>query len=66
MNYRSKSNDCKSFYYLRSKFRYNVSQIRIKNLLNWKDKHGSFKTLNDVLEVDGLGVKVLEKSAKIS
>lgn len=27
----------------------------------WKNKKGPFRSLNDVLEVDGLGEKVLEK-----
>ncbi|KAJ8933684.1 hypothetical protein NQ318_011460 [Aromia moschata] len=41
--------------------RFNVSQNRIKNLVSWKSKKGPFRTLHDVLEVEGLGEKVLEK-----
>ncbi|KAF2883956.1 hypothetical protein ILUMI_22214 [Ignelater luminosus] len=41
--------------------RFDVSQSRIKNLEVWRNKKGPFKSLADVLEVDGLGVKVLER-----
>lgn len=41
--------------------KFNVSQNRIKNLELWKTKKGPFKSLNEVLEVEGLGEKVLEK-----
>ncbi|KAJ8977678.1 hypothetical protein NQ317_010417 [Molorchus minor] len=41
--------------------RFHISKNRIKNLQNWKYKKGPFRTLNDVLEVEGLGEKVLEK-----
>lgn len=41
--------------------RFNVSKERINNLQRFRRKHGQFSTLDDVLEVDGLGVKVLER-----
>ncbi|KAK4872440.1 hypothetical protein RN001_014469 [Aquatica leii] len=34
---------------------------RVKNIKAWQQKQGSFTTLVDVLEVDGLGTKILEK-----
>ncbi|XP_018567783.1 uncharacterized protein LOC108908277 [Anoplophora glabripennis] len=40
---------------------FSVSQSRIKNLESWRTKKGPFRSLNEVLEVDGLGEKVLEK-----
>lgn len=42
-------------------FRYNISQTRIKSIKSWRNRKGSFQSLNDILEVDGLSVKVLEK-----
>lgn len=42
-------------------YRFNVPQNRIKRLSTWKKKQGPFQKLTDVLEVDGLSVKVLEK-----
>lgn len=41
--------------------RFNISQNRIKNLNIWKNKKGCFHSLSDVLEVEGLSVKTLEK-----
>lgn len=41
--------------------RFDVSQGRIRSLDSWRNKKGPFKSLADVLEVDGLGVKVLER-----
>ncbi|RZC37662.1 uncharacterized protein BDFB_002825, partial [Asbolus verrucosus] len=38
-----------------------VSQTKINSLESYKKKKGPFKSLNELLEVDGLGVKVLEK-----
>jgi hypothetical protein len=42
-------------------FRFDVSKGRINSLQQFRRKRGQFFTLDDVLEVDGLGVKVLEK-----
>lgn len=42
-------------------YRFDISQSRIKSLQSWRNKKGPFKTLEDVLEVDGLGVKVFER-----
>ncbi|PNF27856.1 hypothetical protein B7P43_G09216 [Cryptotermes secundus] len=41
--------------------RFNVSKYRVNSLQRFRRKHGQFGTLDDVLEVDGLGVKVLER-----
>lgn len=38
-----------------------MSQVKIKNLQSYKNKNGPFRSLNEVLEVDGLGIKLLEK-----
>ncbi|KAF5272742.1 hypothetical protein FQA39_LY07769 [Lamprigera yunnana] len=38
-----------------------IPKNRIKNLKNWQKKWGSFGKVSDVLEVDGLGIKILEK-----
>jgi transcription elongation factor, mitochondrial len=40
---------------------YNISKQRIRKIELWKQKHGEFSTLEDILELDGFGVKVLEK-----
>ncbi|KAJ8915858.1 hypothetical protein NQ315_004672 [Exocentrus adspersus] len=40
---------------------FRVPKNRIKNLQMWKIKKGPFKSLSDVLEVDGLGEKILER-----
>ncbi|KAF5285985.1 hypothetical protein FQR65_LT12982 [Abscondita terminalis] len=34
---------------------------RVKSIKTWQHKHGRFENLADVLDVDGLGIKVLEK-----
>ncbi|KAK9711216.1 hypothetical protein QE152_g25617 [Popillia japonica] len=41
--------------------RFNITQGRLKNLINWKNKKGPFTALSDVLEVDGLGINILDK-----
>lgn len=41
--------------------RYKIPQNRIRNIKSWRNKKGAFQSLSDVLEVDGLSVKVLEK-----
>ncbi|CAG9854471.1 unnamed protein product [Phyllotreta striolata] len=41
--------------------RYQVSQFRIKNIECWKSKRGPFQSLGEVLEVEGLGEKLLLK-----
>ncbi|KAI4470707.1 hypothetical protein MML48_1g09236 [Holotrichia oblita] len=41
--------------------KFNITQGRLKNLINWKNKKGPFTTLSDVLEVDGLGINILDK-----
>ncbi|PSN30256.1 hypothetical protein C0J52_24071 [Blattella germanica] len=41
--------------------RFDISKHRINNLQQFRHKHGPFCTLEEVLEVNGLGVKVLEK-----
>lgn len=41
--------------------RFNISQSRIKNLNSWKTKKGPFRSLSDILEVEGLSIKILEK-----
>lgn len=35
--------------------------MRIKNLESWKNKRGPFKSIIEILEVDGLGVKNFER-----
>ncbi|EEZ99841.2 uncharacterized protein LOC103313039 [Tribolium castaneum] len=42
----------------------NVAQTNIKRLENYKKRNGPFKSLNELLEVDGLSVKMLEKMCK--
>lgn len=41
--------------------RYKIPQTRIRNIKSWRNKKGDFQSLNDVLEVEGLSVKILEK-----
>lgn len=41
--------------------RFNISQNKIKNLNSWKNKKGPFRSLSDILEVEGLSIKILEK-----
>lgn len=38
-----------------------ISKARIKKIAMFREKHGKFKSLNTLLELDGFGVKVLEK-----
>jgi transcription elongation factor, mitochondrial len=38
-----------------------ISKSRIKKIEAWKSKHGGFKDLNEMLDLDSFGVKVLEK-----
>ena len=40
---------------------FNISKQRIRKMQLRKQKQGDFKTLEDILELDGFGVKVLEK-----
>jgi hypothetical protein len=42
----------------------NIAQNKVKSLENYKKKNGPFKSLNELLEVDGLSVKLLEKLCK--
>ncbi|XP_066258817.1 uncharacterized protein [Euwallacea similis] len=44
--------------------RYRISNARIKSLLEWKLRRGHFKTLKEVLEVDGFGENSLEDVCK--
>lgn len=44
--------------------RYNVSQSKAKKIQSWKSKMGPFKTLNEILEVDGFSEKMLHKICK--
>lgn len=41
--------------------RFHVPQNRIKNIHAWKNKKGPFRSLHEVLEVDGLGEKLLHR-----
>ncbi|XP_044272006.1 uncharacterized protein LOC123015953 [Tribolium madens] len=43
---------------------FNVAQTNIKKIENYKKRNGPFKSLNELLEVDGLSVKMLEKMCK--
>ncbi|GJQ68748.1 hypothetical protein Trydic_g17280 [Trypoxylus dichotomus] len=45
-----------------SKFK--VTRKVLKNLMNWKNKKGPFTTVSEVLEVDGLGINILNKLCK--
>lgn len=40
---------------------FNISKQRIHRIDLWKRKHGAFKTIEGILEVDGFGIKVLER-----
>lgn len=40
---------------------FNISKQRVKRIEMWKEKHGKFKSIEGILEVDGFGVKVLER-----
>lgn len=42
-------------------YQFNISKQRIKKIELWKQKHGVFTSIEDILELDGFGVKVLEK-----
>ncbi|XP_050302134.1 transcription elongation factor, mitochondrial isoform X2 [Anthonomus grandis grandis] len=39
--------------------KYKISNVNIKNLIDWKKERGPFKTLSDPLEVDGFDVQLL-------
>ncbi|KAJ9592701.1 hypothetical protein L9F63_015618, partial [Diploptera punctata] len=41
--------------------RFDITRSRITNLQRFRRKRGPFSTLSEILEVDGLGVKVLER-----
>ncbi|XP_056631786.1 transcription elongation factor, mitochondrial [Diorhabda sublineata] len=41
--------------------RFRVPKNRIKNIHSWKNKKGPFRSLHEVLEVDGLGEKLLHR-----
>lgn len=41
--------------------KFNISQQRIKKIQSRKEKHGEIKSVEEILELDGFGVKVLEK-----
>jgi transcription elongation factor, mitochondrial len=53
-------NAVNSYTYLELKS-YNISQIRLQKILARREKQGNFKTLEDILELDGFGIKILEK-----
>lgn len=40
---------------------YNISQMRLNKLLHHRDVQGDFKSIEDLLELEGFGVKVLER-----
>lgn len=40
---------------------FNISKQRVKRIEMWKQKHGKFESIEGILEVDGFGVKVLER-----
>lgn len=40
---------------------FNISQSRINKLIQQRDRNGAYKNVEDLLELDGFGVKVLEK-----
>lgn len=40
---------------------YNISQMRLSKLLHRRDIQGNFKAVNDLLELEGFGVKILER-----
>lgn len=41
--------------------RFKIPKNRIKSINSWRNKKGAFHSLNDILEVEGLSVKMLEK-----
>ncbi|XP_063919875.1 uncharacterized protein LOC135134917 isoform X2 [Zophobas morio] len=43
---------------------FNIAQNKIRNLENYKKRKGPFKSLDELLDVDGLSVKTLEKLCK--
>lgn len=45
-------------------FRFNITKNRIKNIDVWKRKHGKFININEILEVEGFGIKVLDNFCK--
>lgn len=40
---------------------YNISQMRLNKLLHHRDIQGNFKSVEELLELEGFGVKVLER-----
>lgn len=42
-------------------FRFNISKQRLKRILQTKEKVGNFTKLEQILELDGFGIKVFEK-----
>ncbi|XP_050517269.1 transcription elongation factor, mitochondrial [Diabrotica virgifera virgifera] len=41
--------------------KFHIPQNRIKSIESWKNKKGPFRSLSEILEVDGLGEKMLHK-----
>lgn len=41
--------------------RYSIAKFRLQRILGWKQQHGQFSSLNEILELDDFGVKILEK-----
>lgn len=44
-----------------SSFRFSLSKARAQKVSMWKSKHGSFKEIQQMLELDGFGEKILHK-----
>ncbi|CAG9768167.1 unnamed protein product [Ceutorhynchus assimilis] len=44
--------------------RFKISNMRVRSICEWKNTKGSFKSLSEVLEVEGFGTKMLEQICK--
>ncbi|XP_055693085.1 uncharacterized protein LOC129795653 [Lutzomyia longipalpis] len=41
--------------------RYSIAKFRLQKITSWKQQHGQFESLNEILNLDDFGVKVLDK-----
>lgn len=40
---------------------FNISQLRLDRIIQRREKFGEFRSVEDLLEVEGFGIKILEK-----
>lgn len=40
---------------------FSISQARIKRIVKQREKSGEFKSIEDILEIEGFGINILKK-----